>query len=264
MIEPRPFDREFRPIRTELEGFELTHGLIHVWEGSGPIEPARYRRFLAMLDEDERQRAERFRSELHRLRFVTCRGWLRLLLAAYTGLKPEEIHFETGDHGKPRLQDTPPNSGLVFNVSHSSERTVFGFGLDCMLGVDIERCRILNHLEGMVDRVFSAAEKRDFLNLPEASRAEFFIRLWVRKEAIVKAHGQGISLGMRDCVLSSDLTKPASLPESCGRPGSWTLFELDYSDGYRGALAVNARPSALVRRTLPERLLSLYLSRKLG
>lgn len=248
-------DGTFRTAGSDPLRFKLDPGTVHVWDGSGPVDPARYPSFFALLDDMERQRAERFRFEQHRIRFVTCRGWLRLLLSAYTGLDPGEIRLIADHYGKPRLGDQPPNTGLVFNVSHSSERMVFAFGLDCMLGVDIERSRNITHLEGLVDRICSQAEKNHWLSVPGDRRLEFFFAIWVRKEAIIKAQGRGVSLGIAECVLSNDLERPVSLPDSCGRTGDWTLLGLDYPDGYQGAIAVDRRLDSVYRHGLPVQLL---------
>jgi 4'-phosphopantetheinyl transferase len=232
--------------------FELDRGLVHVWDSIGPADPLRYPDFFAMLDQKERERSKQFLSEIHRIRFVTCRGRLRLLLSAYTGLRPDEIVLTTDDYGKPRLNQSLPNTGLVFNVSHSSERMVFTMGLDCMLGVDIERIRSLARLEAIVDRICAEEEKIDWQNQPADRRLEYFFAIWVRKEAIIKAHGQGISLGLRECVLSQDLESPIRLPNSCGNVEDWALLKLDYNGGYSGAVAVRGPFKALIRREFAE------------
>lgn len=253
------------PARSDLEIGELSSGLIHVWEGASPIDPARFRDFHMILDETEQQRAGRFHFEHHRIRFVTCRGWLRLLLSVYTGQHPGEIRLTSGVYGKPRLNETPPNTGLVFNISHAAERMAFVIGHNCMLGVDIEQTRKLTHLEAMVDRICSETEKATWRKIPGDRRLDYFFSLWVRKEAIIKAHGQGISLGMQDCELAADLDNSVSLPEACGNVQDWTLFDLNYAEDYKGAIAVNKPHSSLARQALPEQwLFDLYLSGKLG
>ncbi|MCI0654248.1 MAG: 4'-phosphopantetheinyl transferase superfamily protein [Methylococcaceae bacterium] len=255
----------FRLPRSDLENVELSSGLIHVWDGIGPIDPARFRDFYTILDDTEQQRANGFHFEQHRIGFVSCRGWLRLLLSAYTGRHPGEIKFTSSEYGKPRLNEYPPNTGLVFNVSHSRERMAFAFGLDCMLGVDIEQTRNISDLEAMVDRICSETEKSTWRKIPKDRQLDYFFSIWVRKEAIIKAHGQGISLGMHDCELANNLDHPLSLPDSCGKVEDWTLFNLSYAEGYQGAVAVNSAHSSMVRRALPEqKLFDLYLSGKLG
>ncbi|MGR9106553.1 MAG: 4'-phosphopantetheinyl transferase family protein [Gammaproteobacteria bacterium] len=242
----------------------MSSGIIQIWDAVGPIGAAWYPDFYAILDAEEKRRAERFRADEHRIRFVTCRGWLRLLLSAYTGLHPAAIEIVPGDHGKPGLAEKPPDQGLVFNVSHSADRMVFAFSLDCMLGVDVEGCRNLTRLEGMVDQICSEREKALWRNMPLERQTECFYSFWVRKEAIIKAQGQGISLGMQRCELSDDLKRPINLPDSCGKLEEWTLVGLEYPDSFQGALAVCGRFDSVLRRELPEKkLLDLYLNRKL-
>lgn len=234
---------------------ELRPGTVHVWDSLGPIDTLRYADFFRILDEPEQIRAQRFCAELHRIQFVTSRGWLRLLLSAYLGQSPEAIELIAGEYGKPRLKIHPPNKGLVFNISHAAERQVFAFGMDCMLGVDIEQSRRVTHLEGMIDRICSEEEKRFWRRLPMDRRAEYFFSIWVRKEAIIKAQGQGLSLGMQHCELSENLERALKLPDSCGNVGNWTLSALEYNDDFQGALAVGGLFTSLERRELPEKLL---------
>ncbi|MGH8499672.1 MAG: 4'-phosphopantetheinyl transferase family protein, partial [Methylococcales bacterium] len=155
-------------------------------------------------------------------------------------------------------------TGLVFNVSHSCERMAFAFGLDCMLGVDIEQTRNMRYLEAMVNRICSETEQATWRKIPKDRQLEYFFSMWVRKEAIIKAQGQGISLGMRDCELANNFENLLSLPDPCGKVQNWTLFDLPCAEGYQGAIAVNSPNSCLVRRALPEqKLFDLYLSRTL-
>lgn len=242
--------------------FKLSGGLIHVWDAEKPVDSNRYSAFYEILDELEKQRADRFRSEQHRIRFVSCRGWLRLLLSAYTGVDPGYVALVNGEFGKPRLKQNAPNTGLVFNVSHSFDRMVFAFGLDCMLGVDIERLRDINRLPALVDRICSETEKKSWQQLPEEQQLRTFYSIWVRKESIIKAQGRGLSLGMQDCVLTGrSLDCPILLPEPCGDVADWTLLDLDCGEDYQGAIAVNGPLQSLVRKALPEgHLCNLYLS----
>ncbi|MGH8475863.1 MAG: 4'-phosphopantetheinyl transferase family protein [Methylococcales bacterium] len=247
------------PKRCDRGDFELSAGLIHVWDGIAAIEAPQFPDFYALLDPSERQRADRFRFEQHRIRFVICRGWLRLLLSAYTGQAPAAIELIANEHGKPRLIDHPPNRGLVFNVSHSGDRMVFAFGLDCRLGVDIEQIRDMPHLEDIVERICAKSERAAWREIAKDNRLEYFFKAWVRKEAIIKAQGRGLSLGMQPCELADTLERPVRLPECCGLVQDWVLFDLSYAEEYRGAVAVN-RSSSMVCRALPQKeCFDLYL-----
>ena len=235
--------------------FEIKPGTIQVWDAFGSVDPHLFRDFYTILSEEEQIRAQRFCAEWHRVHFVTCRGWLRLLLSAYLGQSPEEVELVTGEYGKPRLKIHPPDRGLVFNISHAGERKVFAFGMDCMLGIDIEQSRRIARLDGMIDRICSEEERSYWRLLPVERQAEYFFSIWVRKEAIIKAQGQGLSLGMQHCELSADLGHALRLPNLCGSADNWSLQGLDYSDRYQGAIAVSVPFTKLERQALPEKLL---------
>ena len=239
--------------------FEIMPGLVHVWDAVLSEGADNYPDFNGILDPTERRRAERFQIEQHRIRFIICRGWLRLLLSAYTGRSPWDIELVLNEYGKPKLAGNPVNTGLVFNLSHSAERMVFAFAKDCMLGIDIEAYRNLTRPEGMVERICCAREILNWQKRSADRRLQYFFSIWVRKEAIIKAQGQGISLGMEHCELSENLGRPVRLPESCGRAGEWTLLDLSFREPYWGAVAVNGLFKSLVRRDLPEKLLLQYL-----
>ncbi|MCS5566174.1 MAG: hypothetical protein NZ729_07800, partial [Methylococcales bacterium] len=149
------------PLETTLDRseFELAEGIIHVWEGENLCQQGNLEGLYHILDSTEQTRADRLRADQHRAQFVACRAWLRLLLSAYTGLVPDQIKLAYDQFGKPRLVQKFDGSVLVFNVSHTSDRVLLAFGTNSMLGVDIECCREIRNLEGMVDRVCSPSEK---------------------------------------------------------------------------------------------------------
>lgn len=240
------------PSCLDFGNFALSPGIIHVWEAITTEAPGRIAEYYEILSQSEYERANRFHFEQHRFRFIICRAWLRVLLSAYTGQPAAGIELITNEFGKPSLKDQAPNRGLVFNVSHSAERLVFAFGRDCMLGVDIELMRNMTHLEGLCERICCEAEIAYWRKLPVEKRLETFFRIWVHKEAILKAHGQGLSLSMRECQLTHSLERPSSLPESCGTALEWSLIELNYFDGYQGAIAVNQPCATVIRRALPK------------
>jgi 4'-phosphopantetheinyl transferase len=96
---------------------------------------------------------------------------------------------------------------------------------------------------------FSPAEVAALLALPEDGRLEGFFRGWTRKEAYVKARGDGLTLALDafDVSLAPD-QPPALLANRLdpSEPARWRLYSLVPADGYLGALAV-ASPSASPR-----------------
>ncbi len=234
---------------------------VHLWLCGIDISKREYEGLWTILDEDEQGRALRFRTHELKMGFVACRGWLKLLLAYYRSVPPTSIRFTIGDHGKPRLYGNQPDLGLVFNISHSKKQLAITVGSDCKLGVDVECWRPVHNLPGMVDRCFSESEKLYWHNLAKTDQEQAFFAFWTLKEAISKACGRGLSLGMHRCEFSIQPTPDIlSLPSCCGDIDQWTLHRFNCGDKHSGALTVGDTNIQVCYRPLPTKwLFDLYL-----
>ena len=204
------------------------------------------------LAPDEEARAARFVSPRHAAAFRAARSRMRDVLAGYTGTGPEALVFRYSDHGRPSL-----DGGPAFNLSHSGGWAALAVCDRALrLGIDIEAHRTVE--DGIARRFFSAAEQRDLAALAPADRAVGFFRAWTRKEALVKACGPGLSMGLDtfDVTLgpgAARLTRIAG-----GRAEDWALIDLAPGPAMAGALAVEAR-GAPVRLRLRQGTLPLPL-----
>lgn len=144
---------------------------------------------LDLLDGPERARADRFRFERDRHRFILRRGRLRTLLAGHLGCNPVAIQFTQNSFGKPALH----GSDLQFNVSHSQGVALIAVARGAELGCDIERCDERIDVNGTAGSLFAPGELRMLERLPPRQRQGGFFRCWTRKEAYVKALGLGLS-----------------------------------------------------------------------
>ncbi|HEX7239289.1 MAG TPA: 4'-phosphopantetheinyl transferase superfamily protein [Longimicrobiaceae bacterium] len=213
---------------------------VHVW--NTPLDPPdeTVRRARALLSEDERARADRFRFDRDRRRFTVARGVLRTLLGRYLGVDPRRVAFGYGSHGKPALADDV-GSGLRFNVSHSGELALHSFTRGRELGVDVELVHAIKDADAVAERFFSAAENEVFRSLPADARTDAFFNCWTRKEAYIKAVGEGLSFPLHVFDVSLRPGEPALLlgsrdPRQAER---WSLHGLpDPAPGYRAALVV--------------------------
>jgi 4'-phosphopantetheinyl transferase len=205
-----------------------------VWLTASDPAIAYYRSTLSL---DERQRAGRFRFENLRLSYTLSRGGLRILLAHYLGCPPKEIELISGQRGKPALRDPCP---IRFNASHSGQMAIFAFTLGCEVGVDVEQLRKLDDPESIAKRYFSAAEVAELLSLKPAERGLAFFRCWTRKEAYIKAIGDGLAIPL-DCfevtLLPGVPSRLVQLAADMGTASDWTLDHLEPAPGYLGALA---------------------------
>ena len=203
----------------------------------------------ALLSVDEQERAARFRFDVHRTRFTAGRAALRHLLARYLEIGPEEVVFGYSAHGKPSLGGSVAESGVRFNFSNAGGMGLAAFVLDREVGVDLEELKPVTDFAGIAERFFSPAENRALLALPAEARDAAFFTCWTRKEAYIKAVGEGLSIPLD----SFDVTlAPGDSPRllaTRGEPGCelrWSLHELHPGPGFVGALAVEA-PAPTVR-----------------
>ncbi len=212
----------------------LVSGEVHIWFARGG-DPAR---FEALLDAEERARADRFVFAEHRMRFVVAHGLLRSLLAAYRNAAPGALRFDEGPYGKPSLAG---GAGPRFSLSHSEDGIAVALARDADVGVDIERMRAMKDRDDLVGRFFSDGEKDAYFALPLARREQAFFRLWTRKEAFVKGIGLGFSRPLGSFTVNAEV--PARIDAAEAAP--WCLHHLSPGDGFVGALAVGAASSSL-------------------
>jgi 4'-phosphopantetheinyl transferase len=173
---------------------ELTEAEICVWRASLDCGPDSLRRFEAELTSDEKSRAARFRFARDRNHFIAARGILRELLGAYIHRSPVELEFEYGPRGKPSLRTTGPSSRVRFNLSHSHGLAVYAFALGREVGIDLELIQPDFAGDDIAGRYFSTRELNELRALPPELRPEGFFLCWTRKEAYVKARGEGLQI----------------------------------------------------------------------
>ena len=201
-------------------------------------------RFEGTLSATERARAERFHRAGDRRDFVVGRGLLRRLLSRYTGRRAVEL--TNNRWGKPRLASSGPGA-VQFNVSHSGGLIALAFGNVESIGVDVEALdRRVRHLE-LAERFFAPGERATLAALPREQLATGFFNCWTRKEAVVKAHGMGLSLPLDAFEVSLQPGEPAELlwaTDELPDAHAWELREFAPGPGYVAALVAIGTLSA--------------------
>ncbi len=227
---------------------------VHVWRASLEASSQRVQELSSLLAADERGRAERFHFERDRAHFIVARGLLRTLLGGYLGLEPEALLFGYGSYGKPHLQAGHTSKELNFNVSHSHGMALLAFAWNRQLGVDIERIRPTVAGEGIAERFFSPHDVACLNALPAGLQAEGFFNCWTRKEAYIKARGEGLSLPLDQFDVSLVPGEPAALLATRIHPREvtrWSLADLEVGAGFKAALAVEGQGWTLRRLAPP-------------
>ena len=226
-----------------LPTFQLASGEVHIWCASLDAPPETSARLYATLTPDERTRSARFRFERDRQRFIVARGVLRDLLGRYLQTQPGRISFVYNAFGKPDVSSEFGNR-LTFNLSHSAGLVLIAIASASNVGVDVEYIRTRSDYADVARYFFSAAEVDYLTALPSHLYAEAFFSFWTRKEAYIKACGQGLAISLNSfsvplttdraptpedlCVASKDIV-PAN---------RWSLYTLRPAPGYAGALAI--------------------------
>ncbi len=223
---------------------ELTTDEIHVWCASLDHPVSRCQRLTQLLSRDERMRVERFHFEKDRKRFIVCRGILRTILGCYLSVQPSRLQFCYGKRGKPALADTFGKGTIRFNISHSNGVALFAFTRDREIGVDIEKIRDIAEMDQIAERFFSARENAVFRALPKSKKKEAFFNCWTRKEAFIKAIGDGLSYPLDKFDVSLVPGEPARLLRTEGDSkgaSRWSIQELNPVSGFAAAFAVEGR-----------------------
>lgn len=216
----------------------LSDHAIHVY--SAALDAVNVAALEPLLSDDERTRAARFRFAVHRQRFIARRGILRRLLSQYVNLPPLHIRFAYTVYDKPYL----PDSDIGFNQSSADNLALYAFARGVSPGIDIEQIKALPDMDDVAQRMFSARENALYRALPAAQKAAGFYNCWTRKEAFIKAIGEGLSFPLADFEVTLKPGDPPALLAIRGDSragGEWHLADLDPAPGYCGALAIHGQ-----------------------
>jgi phosphopantetheinyl transferase len=152
------------------------------------------------------------------------------LLASYLRLTPAMLEFERGPGGKPRLREEP----LQYNLSHSERLALVAVSWSLPLGVDVQGPHPTAAKPWFAKRICSAREYEHFDGAPAP---DDLLRLWSRKEAAVKARGEGSYVAVGEIDVLDDRLD-----------GGWLCRDLELSDapGFHAALVVRDAPGVTV------------------
>ena len=204
-------------------------------------------RVAAFLSSDERARANRFRFERDRRRYINAHGVMREILAGYVGVDAASLVITRAENGKPCL-DNQHRADVQFNLSHSGRYGIVAVSVGRPVGVDVEAVRADFTWPELADRYFSRRENAWLRTLPADEALRSFFRLWVAKEAVLKASGVGLSDALRE------VEPPRGDPGSTAAYGAlFWVSELSISDGYAAALAVSGADAPALRQVRLDR-----------
>src|SRR5882762_104089 len=226
----------------------IPSGVARVWQWLLDVSALQVADSKKVLSPDEMERAERYRFDQHRNEFILTRAVLRIMLASYTAQSPESLSFDYSAQGKPALKNGPPD--LRFNVSHTEGLALLALVKEREIGVDAEKIRPQPDAQKLAKRFFSAREQLFLRKLSGDELQRAFFRCWTRKEAYIKAKGEGLSIPLHAFDVSHEEDQPAALVGTRPDPteaGRWTLYDLSVGQGYAAALTVANVPTTQPR-----------------
>ena len=212
---------------------------VHVWLARLDQPLDRVARCRAILSNDERNRADRFHFEKDRTAYTVARAALKSLLGDYLDMPASEIRFEYSAHGKPFLPNTANLSRITFNISHSGGLALLAFAIGRQVGVDVERIRPDFGTLEIAERFFSKSEVEVLLAQPVDQQSVCFFNCWTRKEAYIKAIGEGLSCPLDRFDVTLAMNEPARLIETrvaSQNAADWLMHNLEVGPGYRAAI----------------------------
>ena len=202
-----------------------------------------------MLSKPEREKAGQFVFPADRERYIAAHGLLRTLLGRYLGVTPEKIEFSTNAFGKPALVSAMHAGSLSFNLAHSGDVIVYAFTLRRKVGIDVEKIRPEIKVMELAMSQFADNEINSLQACAPIERADAFFRGWTRKEAYVKARGEGLSFPLNKFAVTMNRSEPVQISWAENDPGcasNWSMFNLDLHPGYTAAVVVEGQAVRVV------------------
>jgi len=211
----------------------LPPGELHIWSAPLDVTEDSVRGFAAHLSADEMARAEKFVFARDREHFIVARGILRMLLGRYLRKPPAGIALCKGPRDKPYLRAETGEPPLKFNLSHSHGLALYACARQREVGIDLERLRPDFAGAEIAERFFSAHEQEELRALPAELRTEGFFLCWTRKEAYLKARGDGLQIPLDSFDVTLTPHQPAELRSTDS--ARWTLLSFTPAPDYVAA-----------------------------
>lgn len=220
----------------------LPSGEMHLWRADAESFSMHERMLTALLSKAELEKANRFKQKRDRNRSILARAVLRDILGRYMDINPRCLQFLVTDRGKPILNPETHANAPRFSVSHSRNIILVAFAREHDIGVDVESVRTDLDVIEMAQRFFAPSELDELLGLPATSRVRAFFDGWTRKEAYLKARGEGIGPGLERFAVTMAPGEPARLISDDRYPEQvalWCLCDIPFGSDYAAAVAIH-------------------------
>lgn len=223
----------------ELQPILQNHD-VHIWCADLNIPDDLLQQLFRLLNHAEKERAARYIRTVDRSHFIAARSILRDILSRYCHCAAENIQFNYNAKGKPFLNFELMKFNIHFNLSHSHGVALYAISHCENIGIDIEYNQRQIHPLEIAQRFFSKEEIALLSHLPKSEQLTNFYKIWTRKEAYVKAIGEGISNTLDQ--FSVDLINFKSKIKSSttnGKLSDWYIYDILMDPNYTATLALS-------------------------
>ncbi len=218
---------------------------IHTWLCNLKVDKKNIPVLSKNLSSEELKKADNFHFEKDKNSYIISHSCLRLTLSKYLNIKPTTIKFKENKYGKPFLHKEI-NKDLRFNLSHSGDFCLIGITLNDKIGVDIEKIKPEFSSLEIAEKYFSKKEFTELSCLPEPKITEAFFTFWTRKEAFIKAVGNGLSIDLKSFDVTLSPTKPEiTRIENQSNISNWHLYNLPINENYFAAIALYGKEKSI-------------------
>ncbi len=225
------------------EWISLENNELHIWRTKISENIKYLDNYWTFLSSDEKIKANSFYFSKDRSRYIISRAILRKLLESYLGsIKYDDISFEQTEYGRPYLSNSININNIKFNLSHSGDTVVYAFIKNINIGIDIELINRDLIIDDIIEQCCSVQEKIKLQKLSCKLKYNFFYKLWVLKESLVKAMGLGLSFDLRE--VSVDFSKDEFITVTNiinNNKLYWTLSFFSAYNGYYSAFAAKKK-----------------------
>jgi 4'-phosphopantetheinyl transferase len=179
-------------------------------------------------------------------------------------VQPDAVELVYGSRGKPRLSRSFAAADLCFNVSHSEDVAVYAFTRGREVGIDVEAVRAMRDADEIAARFFSPCENESYRALDARDKPLGFFNCWTRKEAFIKALGDGLYHPLDNFDVSLAPGEPARIlriEQTFGDACGWALHGFSPGPGLIGAVVIRKSVDELASKPCQERSVSCSMLR---
>lgn len=223
----------------------ISRNEIHIYKTFSSNTENELNSFLELLNKEEKIKAYRFKFEKHRNNFISFRANLRIILSKYLNIHPAKIIFSYADRGKPFIND----SDIKFNISHSDNFAVFAVTSYNEIGIDTEKIKDLPDALTIAKNYFSEMEVLQFAKVDENNYKQAFFNCWTRKEAFIKAIGEGLSYPLANFSVSflpGEIPSMRWIKNNPEEAALWSIINLDIEIDFVTSLAIRSLSNVLI------------------